>query len=736
MNRDALKFQELWDFIARDININKKPLPCKTNRKNNVISDQQKSKKKKSHNIINKIMNRQMFGEFSVHRGVKYEAPFMEIPDHLRFCLKTEILPTEILDNHVYMGLTACGQFLLSYTEVWTPADSEENVFLTDKLEYRLYFWGFRPHNPCYIVHSVPLFASNAFGHYQHVTMVQWKSMPWLLVVHGYNDCGRHGCMTNSCDNVGHITWVSVPSVGCSSCKKESTSNKGLEGRSLCTRHKILAHTEYDCGSFEPIFKPHVNMRRPGQIVVSTGALMHVLDVQLLTCQSLTMGKSNERTYCEQNSTAGSSKDENECSVSDLLNISLDETLRGPEETIKQSDNEIIPNVIESKNNQKADKTYEFVEEVENCEKIGIFRKRRLADRRYEYHEDTLGDYFGLKWNKYMKLGANTNKVLHETTNSNYQRSQTLNILNDRDAKQNKDFNEKLSNSSDSKSSLVLPEYIVNSPPCFKRKSLLVLEDEDSYKCSITHIRYFVENKADVSERQTSGEEDEISATVGESLPATFHVYLPLSLNDFQAVSQEESNDLIKKEPIVVITQQSFDLETFSYLVSCKLCEKEKKYFKCIQDWYSEILKVSPISGITCILLLHVVAIPAIYRRPLSVLRCDQCIAGDCFTHRKHYEASCLFQWDPTTGYYAVISHTSLRILCPDKDSPQMWRPNRRQASKILDNVVQDNIGWNMRVQYTLNTEISLESITDWDHFIQLNRGHVSDDEIYDVYDE
>lgn len=41
-----------------------------------------------------------------------------------------------------------------------------------------------------------------------------------------------------------------------------------------------------------------------------------------------------------------------------------------------------------------------------------------------------------------------------------------------------------------------------------------------------------------------------------------------------------------------------------------------------------------------------------------------------------------------------------------------------------------------MRVQYTLNTEISLESITDWDHFIQLNRGHVSDDEIYDVYDE
>lgn len=77
-----------------------------------------------------------------------------------------------------------------------------------------------------------------------------------------------------------------------------------------------------------------------------------------------------------------------------------------------------------------------------------------------------------------------------------------------------------------------------------------------------------------------------------DQLPSGFHYSLPLSVSNFQIVTQEESNNLIKKEPILAVTQQSFDLENFSYLVSCKLCEKEKKYFKCIQDWYSEILKV------------------------------------------------------------------------------------------------------------------------------------------------
>lgn len=103
------------------------------------------------------IFSFKIYGEFSVHRGVKNEAPFIEIPDYLKFCLRTEILPTHVITeydinivwsarkfiiiicfrNHVYMGLTACGQFLLSYTERWGIQDPEEHEFRSEYLEYK-----------------------------------------------------------------------------------------------------------------------------------------------------------------------------------------------------------------------------------------------------------------------------------------------------------------------------------------------------------------------------------------------------------------------------------------------------------------------------------------------------------------------------------------------------------------------------------------------------------------------
>lgn len=37
------------------------------------------------------------------------------MPERLRYCLR-DILPFCYLEHHVFMGLTACGQFLVSYT--------------------------------------------------------------------------------------------------------------------------------------------------------------------------------------------------------------------------------------------------------------------------------------------------------------------------------------------------------------------------------------------------------------------------------------------------------------------------------------------------------------------------------------------------------------------------------------------------------------------------------------------
>ena len=91
---------------------------------------------KPTENIVNKIYNRevntnfyyysserfindlslQTFGHFtSKFKRRKDELPFKKIPERLSFCLK-DLIPYCYLDDHIFMGLTSCGQFLLSYT--------------------------------------------------------------------------------------------------------------------------------------------------------------------------------------------------------------------------------------------------------------------------------------------------------------------------------------------------------------------------------------------------------------------------------------------------------------------------------------------------------------------------------------------------------------------------------------------------------------------------------------------
>lgn len=77
-------------------------------------------------NIVHKLWNREHYGKFSSRLNSKSdEMPFQKIPERLRFCLR-DVVPYCYLDSHVFMGLTICGQFLLSYTVV-----SEEDFELT-----------------------------------------------------------------------------------------------------------------------------------------------------------------------------------------------------------------------------------------------------------------------------------------------------------------------------------------------------------------------------------------------------------------------------------------------------------------------------------------------------------------------------------------------------------------------------------------------------------------------------
>lgn len=85
----------------------------------------------KRQNVLLKLMNQERTGYFSKNSLYKVKQPaFHQVPSRLSFCLK-EIVPYCYLQGHVFMGLTVCGQFLLSYKMTCNEESTNEYSFTT-----------------------------------------------------------------------------------------------------------------------------------------------------------------------------------------------------------------------------------------------------------------------------------------------------------------------------------------------------------------------------------------------------------------------------------------------------------------------------------------------------------------------------------------------------------------------------------------------------------------------------
>lgn len=103
-----------------------------------------KCRKKRSLNVLQKVLNRAQSGFFNSSINEKSnDKLFAQIPPELKFCLK-DIVPFCFLAEHVFMGLSLCGTFLISYHR---SCESESFDF-NSGYKYELFFWIFKPHEP------------------------------------------------------------------------------------------------------------------------------------------------------------------------------------------------------------------------------------------------------------------------------------------------------------------------------------------------------------------------------------------------------------------------------------------------------------------------------------------------------------------------------------------------------------------------------------------------------------
>lgn len=141
----------------------------------------------KRQNILLKLVHRQRTGHFTNHaKKQTRQAPFAKVPPHLSFCLK-DIIPCCYLESHIFMGLTACGQFLISYKGTIDSLQFR-SYDITAMHRYELYFWIFRPHLPLHKFIRVCLFDDHGVDGAKKVTMTQWSSDSRVMVVHGESD--------------------------------------------------------------------------------------------------------------------------------------------------------------------------------------------------------------------------------------------------------------------------------------------------------------------------------------------------------------------------------------------------------------------------------------------------------------------------------------------------------------------------------------------------------------------
>nr|CAD7407158.1 unnamed protein product [Timema cristinae] len=416
----------------------------------------------------------------------------------------------------------------------------------------------------------------------------------------------------------------------------------------------------------------------------------------------------------------------------------------------------------------EAEKAYEFTEDVleTSCEKLSSFRRRRLADKKYEFCEEEGEDAENIvpyrlhrRRESPPRLCSPTRhyspsplislrRKLHDepldllisprSPNSPYseihppylETDKVLRPLNrntasaillsprDRDASSDwptKAISKKLS----VLENVVLPEHegwdssVPHVPALLKtvkkeisNPNTQTNSGNDLAKCTVEFKRRFIEVDDELVSVITDIEDDDLSEITG------YHSALPLEVHgagymQLQMISNSKAEKLMA--PCVLVQQRSFDVEKFCHEVAEWLCEESgKKYWFC-NDYDVEIVDVCPFSG-------DVIA--------LAVMRIQATIktqgAGQ-ESKRKQYQGGCKFVWNIVTGKHSVVEVDPLTEFGSLEDC-EPWNPARGMAKNFHENLPQ--IPMCQSVRFITNQlvlkGVTLEYLSDMENMIGL----------------
>nr|XP_014092377.1 uncharacterized protein LOC106618959 [Bactrocera oleae] len=234
-------------------------------------------------NLVHKIYNRERTDNFSGRTRSDHaqQRAYEQVPNRLRFCLK-DIVPKCFLQGHMFMGLSACGQFLLSYKVCCNDNMMTNHYSFGYGYKYTLYFWVYQPHKPLRSFFKCCLFDDHGVDNLKKVTMTQWKRTdPRILIV--------HGAAENENED-SYITYVKVPKLGCLDCKKlrDNEDSTYFRWHMLCLKCNLTIHTKYSSTESDPKFDPYINLICPERLLIVSNGFMHMMHIEIMPAVNTT----------------------------------------------------------------------------------------------------------------------------------------------------------------------------------------------------------------------------------------------------------------------------------------------------------------------------------------------------------------------------------------------------------------------------------------------------------------
>ncbi|XP_012226414.1 uncharacterized protein [Linepithema humile] len=267
------------------------------------------SHRRSKRNFLQKLLIREMRGCLSAHNYASEERLFITVP-RWRHLPLLHVIPKSALEaGHVVMGLTQCGQFLLTYTytvDLSSPAVQQYSNTYTTLYKYLLHWWAFTPNHVARKVAEVSLFGNYTIYRELSIVISQWPMERNKLVIHGLCSNSLNLQLTDR----AYLTITTVPSLeNCKDCLKIAASYEE-DGEELaanwdgcircnCLQHGLTVHTTYEVTSPYPKFRATVCLNYWNHVVINTGNFLHILRVDLNIPKS-----KNQRTCDKQDTSA------------------------------------------------------------------------------------------------------------------------------------------------------------------------------------------------------------------------------------------------------------------------------------------------------------------------------------------------------------------------------------------------------------------------------------------------